>query len=400
MKPDVDEKRIPVSDKDPLVYRYLSDVELDRASVEQAIREQTSSNLAERNPVPYQLNWQSDKEFTLIFTNLAPRETIHVSARQAKTKAPGMLNEDAPHLFELVFQHRAASASPSVVLTDYNLYQHVYTETTTAGPIELLRQAGTGKALLYSQDERQIRLQDLQSGFALTVPIPEHKESRLEQVHGFKHVQVSSTVQGELLDVVLSHAQVFRLNMRTKRKDLVYTSQLPILGVSTSPDGKSIGLMVARDESLRTEADLVVISDKGTVKLTVPRAAFLSHSDGYLTSYPLEWGDDHTVRVRTELPGESGLGHHVIDVATKTGEKVPDADVELVRTIRREEKEMVPYLSPDKSKLVYLTRSNADFFKELWMTDISGGPPRFVGMGRFLGWTSPDTFAWVEYGKE
>ncbi|MEK8130316.1 hypothetical protein WMW72_20635 [Paenibacillus filicis] len=401
LKPDVDEKYPPVSDKNPMTFHYISDIELDRASVEQAVKEQLTSNLTDRKDFDYRIHWGSDQDFTLSLFDLLPREAVHVSLQKAKTKEPGLLNEGALHLFDTVFQYREAGSAPALAVTNFNSQQHRYTEVDAAQQLGLIREVESGNMFTVTSGPSKIQIMDIKSGLTRALPIPDAKyRAGLEQLHGFKNILFPDTYKGDELYVVLSHSEVHRLNIRTQRSEKVYTSPLPILGISPSPDGKMIGLMVAQDQELRAEADLLVINEKGKAVFAIPRAAYISHSDGYLTEYMIKWQQGNTLRITTEYPDQSRAGQKEIDVRTQAVTMIPDKDpdLDMLNRISATEPEITIYLSPDPSKAVYITRSNADFYIEIWMTGDRGTQPRFVGIGRFLGWVSPDEFVWVEYG--
>jgi hypothetical protein len=403
LRPDPDDKLILVSGEDPLMFRFLSDIELDIATLEKAIKEQMTSNHPERTELHYTINWKSDKEFIVSFSDLLPRETIHFSSFHAYNKDSGVLNEDTPHLFDIVSQHRDVKSPSNLVITDFNRFNHRYLPVTSSGSIKVVNKVGSEDAFSISYSNDNFQITDLNTNSVINVPIPIDKENNnFELLHGFQKFQFTDKYYSNYTYVVMSHSKVYRINTLTKNTELIYTSQLPILGITSSPNGNFIGLIVAQDRDLRSEVDLLVISDKGKETLHIQKAAYISHSDGYIGSYGLEWIVDNTIRTMTEFPNDPIAGQNEIDINTKSIKKIQNTnkDLEIIKKITAEEKEFTPFFSPDKSKILYVTRSNARFYEELWMTDITNNSTRFIGVGHFLGWISSNSIAWVEYGSD
>ncbi|MDF2922439.1 MAG: hypothetical protein K0R57_1353 [Paenibacillaceae bacterium] len=406
LKMNQDQRRLPVIDANHAAFHYISTTELDRSALEGALKRQLTSNHPGRTDFSYTLDWQSGKEFTLAFSDLLPRETVHFSVNHPLGTGSAKLNEDMPHLFDAAFQYRDESTPPEIVLTQFQPFGHQYLPVSMTDQ-QLVKQAGSGKPFALAYDEESLYFTNLSDGTVETVPLPEKKDYilpktddgyQLDRVHGYKKVLLPKLFYEDSIYVVMHHSLVYRINIGTGKSRLVYTSDLPIAGMSSSPDGERIGLMM-QDYRLLSEADLLVINQAGKVTGRYPKAAYMSHSDGYISTYPLEWTDNNKVSVTTQFPEQSTHGYNEIDVAAKTTAAVPDPklNLERVKQLAGQEKEFTPFLSPDQSKLAYVTRSNDGFFLEIWLTDLSGSTTQFAGLGMFLGWISPDTIAWVEY---
>lgn len=400
----------PVTHQNRITFSYSASVDLERAVLENALGEQIISNLPERETIEYAVEWHSDREFTINFANLLPRENIHFSVAHSTGGEDGpRLNEEMPRLFDAAFQYRDSATPGAIVLTLVEPFRHTYLPASAS--IQQLATRGNAKtpfALAY--DEENLHMTNLSDGTAATVALPVAKTQAglksaddypLERLHGYQHVILPKHFDEDYIYLVLSHSMVYRLSLTTGQSKLIHTSNLPIVGMSASPDGKLIGLMT-QDNRLLSEADFTVINETGEVMATFPEASYISHSDGYLGYYSLEWADNSKARIMTHFPKKAESGFNEIDVSTKAVVEIvdPSPNLEAVREINLREQEIIPFLSPDQSRLAYITRSNDQFFQEIWLTDISGNTAQFVGIGRFLGWISADTMAWVEYGDD
>lgn len=404
LRAEVDQNRSPIVAQNPFTVRFTSDVEMDRDSVEKSIRQQLSSSIPNRNDIPYAVQWVSDHEFLVSIPQLLPRETIHFSVRHALTKAYGSLDEtEMPHLYAAAFQYRPADQPAGLVISDAQSLTNRYLAAVSPSNAELLTQSGSAAAAAYmlSYDTGSAQLIDVQKETSTPLRLMAPPESSpYEKLHGYKTYQFSNRINGNDLYAIVSHSNVYRIDLAGSGSELIYTSPMPLLGISSSPDGRHIGLMVAHHNELRSEADLIVIDRKGKPVMDLPEASYLSHSDGYLNGYPVDWADDNKIRVLAERNGERGFNE--IDLDTKAVSHVPDGAMNhpAVKRILQSEREIVPFFSPDGSKLVYTTRSNAGFYLEIWLQDVTTNRTALIGLGRFIGWASADSFVWAEYRSD
>ncbi|MNC21359.1 hypothetical protein D3C75_693360 [compost metagenome] len=248
-------------------------------------------------------------------------------------------------------------------------------------------------------DNAGLYLTNLSDSTSRSLPLPAAEDGlSLKDIHGYQPVILPNILHKNNFYAVMSHSQVLRINTDTGKSQPVYSSVKPIVGMASSPNGKLIGLMV-QDKRFMSEADLVIIDEKGQVQDTFPKAAYLSHSDGYINTYALEWVDDNTVRVRTEFPEKQEQGYKEFNLSARSIEALPDFEQhrKLLEKLAEKERDFFPAFSPDQSRLAYATRSNDGFFTEIWVTDLTGSTERFVGIGQFLGWISETAIAWAEY---
>ncbi|MBO9605440.1 MAG: hypothetical protein J7639_05795 [Paenibacillaceae bacterium] len=399
LRADVDQNQSPIVAQNQAEVRFTSDVDLDRDSVEKAIRQQLSSSIPGRNEIPYAVRWVSDRELFVAFHDLRPRETIHFSAQHALAQASEPLYEtDMPHLYAAAFQYRPADQTAGLVISDANALTNRYVAAVSPANANLLTTSGSATAYILSYETGSAELIDLAKGTArpLRLMTPQ-TPNPYEKLHGYQPYQFSNRVNGDFLYAIVAHSEVYRIRLSDAGSERIYTSPLPLLGISSSPDGSKIGLMAAHHAELRSEADLVVIDRTGKPVATMPEVSYLSHSDGYLNGYPIDWANDSKIRVMSEF--DSKRGHNEIDLTTRAVSQVPDAAMSdpAVLRILQAEREIVPFFSPDGSKLVYVTRSNAGFYLELWLQDTATSRTDLIGLGRFIGWTGNDSFVWAEY---
>ncbi len=394
-----DEKRFPVTDRNHITFLFSSNLELNRSLLEQALPKQLVSNHPERTSLSYTLEWQSGKEFALTFSDLLPREIIHFQVDYPSVDGHRRINEDIPRLSKGAVQYRESSIPPAIVVTELEPFQHRYLPLVKPHQ-QLAIHAETGVSYTLAYDNAGLYLTNLSDSTSRSLPLPAAEDGlSLKDIHGYQPVILPNILHMNNFYAVMSHSQVLRINTDTGKSQPVYSSVKPIVGMASSPNGKLIGLMV-QDKRFMSEADLVIIDEKGRVQDTFPKAAYLSHSDGYINTYALEWADDNTVRVRTEFPEKQEQGYKEFNLAARSIEALPDFEQhrKLLEKLAEKERDFFPAFSPDQSRLAYATRSNDGFFTEIWATDLTGSTERFVGIGQFLGWISETAIAWAEYG--
>ncbi|MGG4397806.1 hypothetical protein ABEX25_26270 [Paenibacillus thiaminolyticus] len=122
---------------------------------------------------------------------------------------------------------------------------------------------------------------------------------------------------------VYGNRTLYALNWRTGETSKLYDSPQAVYGVAASPSGDRIALLTASDEYIGPEADLLLLNSKGRKLASWPRAAYISHSDGFLFPYPLTWPDEDTVAVPIFGRGDTANGKAFVDVKRGTGVPLP-----------------------------------------------------------------------------
>lgn len=171
--------------------------------------------------------------------------------------------------------------------------------------------------------------------------------------------------------------------------------------MAASPSGDRIALLTASDEYIGPEADLLLLNSKGRKLASWPRAAYMSHSDGFLFPYPLTWPDEDTVAVPISGRGDMVHGKAFVDVKRGTVRTVSDPELPaaamelLARKIGSGLETLSVLPQADGKQLAVQIGGNG-----VWLIDTNGTMVRWLGSGELLGWTSDGRIAIWEHGAE
>ena len=230
---------------------------------------------------------------------------------------------------------------------------------------------------------------------------------------------VSDRMHKQETYVVKNGRTLYRLNVSTKQYVKLFESSKQIYGVSSSPDGKYAALLITTDKYEGPGADLHVFSREGKLLRLRQNAAFLSHSDGMFSMYPMRFSDKDTIEVLTEYAAHTDQNAVLGTMAWKwrTGEKgftptpyanikgnvmtVPNDEAKFKTlpipknlsvslTSMENERPLVHY-SPDRKSFVYQVHND-----QLWLYSFKTSKWKKIGQGTFVNWLSDSKLIWLE----
>lgn len=395
---------------EPVTVVITSNSDADRASVEAAIRKSIVSSDTSRTKVDFQLDWKSDREFTVSLPKLADREVIRFDFTGAKNKRgvafidPSQVNP--PH----VTVKRSSSDKPSVVTKNVRTGQEKRSDAMLAerqygsdykvksvlktGP----KGAAATYALLYGAKGHQ--LVDPVKGTAVTLPLVSTKgKSPFADWMLYQDELYSDRFYEGHTFMVKGHTDVYKIDLKSKKPTPLWSSKdKPIYGIASSPDGTKVAVLVSHDTAAGPWADLLVLDTKGKTVYKRSKFSFTSKSDGVLSSYPIAWTDNRTVVAKTEISvkGSMKLGYRSIDIkANKVKELADQQNAAEKKALSKEQTNWLTfYWSPDRSKVAYTVRNQ--LLTEIWVYDTAKGKFQLAEAGTWIGWLNNDTIAMYE----
>ncbi|OZB91662.1 hypothetical protein CJP46_26850 [Paenibacillus sp. XY044] len=275
-------------------------------------------------------------------------------------------------------------------LDSLTAYQPVWDDDEDPGP----------GMLVYSSDGRlPSNLQ--QNGSISVLPQPKWTPPKVDFANDFGQiVQYADRIVRHEIYAVHGHLELYRVNTQSGAAYKLYEFARPVYGVAASPDNSRVALLVASDDTLGPDADLIVLDRSGNKLLHRPRVSYLSHSDGLLFIYPLAWNDNETVTVPVDGYKE-GRTRGVLHIRLDRMEASYEPDPSLPAVARRilaqhahiaNETDIAHFAaasgSPSSLYAVQL------FNHDVWLVDILKGTAFKAGVGYPLHWTK-DARLWL-----
>jgi len=205
---------------------------------------------------------------------------------------------------------------------------------------------------------------------------------------------------------VWGNRTLYRVDWKKGIATKLYDAPRAVYGVTSSPDGSEIALLLATEEALTPSADLVVVNSTGKVMKSIPKAAYISHSDGFLFPYPVSYQSADTIVVPFFASGEFNRGQGAISWKQGHVEKsegvLPTAAEEALlkksvgykgEVIRRQ----VQSSSANSTKGYVALQTDE---RDIWLIDAGNGTVKWLGKGQLLGWISDQKLAIWENGTE
>ncbi|MFF2479382.1 hypothetical protein [Paenibacillus sp. NPDC058071] len=399
-------QRLETDDGGDKVVQVRANADMDRNSVEQAINKSLVKSKEEQ--LNYNLDWISST-FLQIRFHLVSEDKIFSFAfdlDDAKTVSGGYFsNDDNPQRNQVTVQYEGIE--PRLTLKKWPKGESKFVPAWRTGWIKPIRSADKNTIdsyLFYDKEEHQ--LYKPANGEVLKLRSPAEPPAGYDNDYGYKDMFSDRFYNGYTY-MVSGNKTLYKANT-TGRQALskLRSFKRPVYGMSSSPDGKKIAVLMASDEYLGPDADLIVLNDKGQTIFSRSRAVYLSHSDGFLFMYPIEWQDNRRIILPAGTGPDNPLGKLVFDLTNKSSVPLKDERVtkQMIADLFAHEKMKEGYedyyliagaqWSPDSRYAAYQTSG-----KRIWVYDRKDRSITFAGAGTLLGWLPDNELLWAS-GKE
>lgn len=403
-------------DSEPLLYIEMlaesGDIAVysNRPLKEASVREAIEATLAwktwdDKTSARYEIHWSDPQRFVVHVEGLEAGEGLIFRLDDVQSKS-GETFADTDG--QPLYRNRAALEVPSsnrVVFVDVERGGAAVIDTSEAVHVQPV-------TLSEGETERPYAIVYEREGGHRLIPLgpgePQHIRIAGWPGHGTPFANdygyeplFSDRFGTDRIYAVYGNRTLYALNWRTGKTSKLYDSPQAVYGVASSPSGDRIALLTASDEYIGPEADLLLLDRKGQKLASWPRAAYISHSDGFLFPYPLTWPDEDTVAVPISGRGDIAHAKAFIDVKrgtvrTASGPELPAAAIErLGHKIGSELDTLSVLPQPDGEQFAVQIGGDG-----VWLVDTKGTTARWLGSGELLGWTSDGRIAIWEPGVE
>lgn len=395
---------------EPITVDISSNSDADRASVEAAIRKSIVSSNASRTKVDFQMEWKSDREFTVLLPKLADREVVRFDFTGAKNKRGVAFIDPKQVNPSHVTVKRSSADKPSIVAknirtglekrSDAMLAERQFGSEYLVQSVLQSGAKGTNAifALIYGAKGHQ--LIDPVKGTAASLPLVSPKtKSPFMNLMLYQDEIYGDRFYDSHTYMVKGHAEIYKIYLKTKKPKKLWASKdKPIYDIASSPDGTKVAVLISHDTAAGPWADLLVLDAKGKTVYKRSKVSFTSKSDGVLSSYPIVWTDNRTIVAKTEITVEDAMkpGSRSIDIKTnKVKELLDQPNAAEKKALLKEQTNWLRfYWSPDRSKVAYAIGNQ--LLTEIWVYDVAKSTFRLAGAGTWIGWLNNETVAMYE----
>jgi hypothetical protein len=248
--------------------------------------------------------------------------------------------------------------------------------------------------LAYSPSNRQVIVQPIDGS---QIPLAEPKWSDEEKGYGNDYgsdVLYADRLLNDMMFTVKGNRTLYLVNVMSGHTKKLYSATSPVYGIAASPDNSKVALLIASEKTLSTYADLIVLNAKGKTLYSKKKAAYLSHSDGFLFVYPMAWTDSHTIVVPFAGHGEnSQWSRAYIDIAEnktviREQEELPEKALDLLTQNAGEVDfpgllRILPESAENPSRYYAVELED----RESWLLDVDMNQATRLGRGKLLKWT-------------
>jgi hypothetical protein len=279
--------------------------------------------------------------------------------------------------------------------TGMTVHEWALDSSTILQPILIGEVGSVEEALLaYSPSNRQVIVQPIDGSH---ISLAEPKWSDEEKSYGNDYgsdVLYADRLLNNMMFAVKGNRTLYLVNVMSGHTKKLYSATNPVYGIAASPDNSKVALLIASGNSLSTYADLIVLNAKGKTIYSKKKAAYLSHSDGFLFVYPMAWSDSHTLAVPFGGHGEySQWSRAYIDIAVdktviREQEELPEkardllvqyaGEVDFLSLLR-----ILPESAANPSRYYAVELENG----ESWLLDVDRNQATRLGKGKLLKWT-------------
>ncbi|RJE90341.1 hypothetical protein D3P07_09070 [Paenibacillus sp. 1011MAR3C5] len=343
----------------------------------------------------YRLNWTDPRRVVIAFPYLPEGSVAEFKLDGVLTREGQSFQINSPLEGKLITIHQglAWSGLQWVDPGGKMVREHAFPTAVSIMPASF--SAHESEIIIYNHDIPAYRL-DLKSGHVEDILSKEQIDvSELAVNDNGIGFTFSYSENKEQLYMVHGWETIYRVETNGGQKKLIYSSDLPIYGIASSPDGKHVAVLTDSSGSLGPYADLRVIDANGKLVSEFKMAAYSGHSDGWYFIYPVRWTDNE--RIEVPLVGSPSVAffrgkatfHYKKGLQQKQGSESLSAsdmailkatidgwdELDLIRALPRSEAAGERYIA------VTLAGSGS------WLIDREEQHARKLGSGPVIAWT-------------
>jgi len=394
---------------------------MKKSTVIEAIKhnEQRSSYGKDKETKPeYEFIWSDSQRFIIRVQGLQPGELVRYRLDGIQTTSgEKFLAEEQPNQHTAIVGERSEGSRVRIIdTTGEEETAAALPDTTMAQLVRVQRNpedAGGGTAiggqpylLMYGKDASS--LIPLGEGERQEIAVGSWPD--LGKIFGNDYgydVLFADRFYADYTYAVRGNRTLYRVDWKKGTATKLYDAPRAVYGVTSSPDGSEIALLVTTEEGLSPSADLIIVDSTGKLKKSIPKAAYISHSDGFLFPYPVSYQSADTIVVPFYGSAELNRGQGAISWkqghVKKSEGVLPTATEEALlkqgigykgEIVRRQVQPSS--VNPTESYVAVQTDE-----RDIWLIHAGNGAAKWLGKGQLLGWISDQQLAiWDNGTKE
>lgn len=373
-----------------------SNQDIDKASLEQALNKTLSTSDPEID-FNFTLEWASPRfvQIRLQMSGNQPFTSLFNLDETTTLDGRTYQSEEQPDRNKVLVKYHMDQGS--VTLKDIASGTYKLLPAWDTGWIKPIQVSGQEEPSFLFYGEEVHHLMDPSQDKVLNIPSFPVPEDSFGNDYGY-HEMYSDRFYPEYTYMVLGNKVLYRINLTDFSRKQLYVFDKPVYGMSSSPDGSKIAVLTAHDDYIGPEADLLVLDHQGKGIFSREKAAYMSHSDGFLFVYPLSWEDNSVLILPADSEKSNPAGRTQINISNGkasvlTKELLTDQQI---KDIQAHEGQGHYYpistirWSPTGRQAAYSSGAGA-----IWLYDSARRTVEFVAAGTLLGWMPDGRLAWA-----
>ncbi|REK76985.1 hypothetical protein [Paenibacillus paeoniae] len=308
LQPDTDkmEPRLIVSlDEDSDTATLVANRNIDRLSLTNALQSTLYvKSIHGDASAEYTMDWTDDRRVVIGFPNLPKNARAEFILDEVLTADGNSFNIHSPLDSRLITirQGIAWSGLYWIDTTGKRVSEHGFDSAVLVMPSSSTTH--DPEFVVYNMDRTAFRL-NIETDEIKDITLKEWGDDPVRYMadNGVNLIY-SYVPQRDLLFVARGLEHIYRVESNGVSTGPLYSSDRPIYGMSASPDGKHVAILLDSSGSLGPDADVLVIDADGKLVSEFKGAAYSGHSDGWHFIYSVTWSDNETIKV--PMIGSSG----------------------------------------------------------------------------------------------
>ncbi len=387
------------SDRMPII-EVRSNIEIDKKSFEKALQDSLvkSVNTTDLN---YYMEWVSptfvqirfhisdENVFSFIF-NLDQARTV--DGREYK-------NKELHNYNEVVVLYN--NIQPSLSLYNPSTNERKLVPVWDSSSIKVITEKNKQAPSILFYGKNHHYLYDPQKDHTYAIAAAPMQQDWYGNDYG-NHEWYSDRFYSNYTYLMLGNKIIYKVNLENFKMEQIYVSDKPIYGMSSSPDGSKIVLLLPENHYLGPFSEIIVLDNKGKVILEQQIPPYGAGSDGFLFGYKVSWLDNENIIIPAQSTRSNPSGSLIFNIKSKQLMELetPTLTSQIIDDILQNElipiDSIIPrfFWSPDQKMAAFQLEEN-----QIWVYNSVDRSFHFVGVGTLLVWLPEGDLVWTNTKK-
>lgn len=267
-------------------------------------------------------------------------------------------------------------------------------EVSRASLIESVRtEQSTHSLLIHNQQSVQLQLINMNTREVKEVAAPSLPDATDIFYNDYGAMMLFAGQLNSEIELVIFGNKIVYIYNELGEPNPIYVASKPIYGSALSENKQLLALLIASDDFIGAEADLIVIDLQGKVVYEAERISYIGHSDGFHFLYPMEWTNEHTVAVPLlgsgDFPFHRGYALVNIDENSLQLESEPILSDEAFMLLKNHLNDLHPndilsvHVMPSNKTVAVNTSRQT---QEIWLLDVEEQTVSLLTEGLLIDW--------------